>query len=80
MACGGEMIDLTEGGDDEEETMQHQPVSYSGAEITPTDLAKHLGQVSLDSSPVLAPREPKIQKKFNLRELEIQQTVGSSPL
>ena len=75
MACGGEMTDLTEGGDEDEEIMQHQPVSYT--ETTTMDLARHLGQVSLDSSPVLGPREPKVQKKFCLRELEIQQTIGN---
>ena len=68
------MTDLTEGTEDEEEVMQHQPVPFT--ETTATDLAKHLGQVSLDSSPVLGPRVPKVTRKFSLRELEIQQTIG----
>lgn len=42
-----------------------------------TDLAKHLGQVSLDSSsPVLSSREPRTAGKYSLRELEIMQTIG----
>ncbi len=65
------MVDLT---DEDEEVMQHQPSSFT--ETTTMDLARHLGQVSLDSSPVLGPREPKVQRKFSLRELEIQQTIG----
>lgn len=39
------------------------------------DLAHHLGQVSLDSSPVLTAKT----RKFSLRELEIQQTIGKPP-
>lgn len=37
-----------------------------------------IARLSLDSSPVLAPKEPRFAKKFSLRELEIQQTVGES--
>ena len=40
------------------------------------DLAHHLGQVSLDSSPVLVAKTPKFTRKYSLRELEIQQTIG----
>lgn len=40
------------------------------------DLAHHLGQVSLDSSPVLTAKSPKFARKYSLRELEIQQTIG----
>ncbi len=40
------------------------------------DLAHHLGQVSLDSSPVLAAKAAKFTRKYSLRELEIQQTIG----
>lgn len=43
---------------------------------TDLDLAHHLGQVSLDSSPVLTAKTPKFTRKFSLRELEIQQTIG----
>ncbi|XP_064393943.1 cAMP-dependent protein kinase catalytic subunit PRKX-like [Halichondria panicea] len=41
------------------------------------DLAHHLGQVSLDSSPVLAAKAAKFTRKYSLRELEIQQTIGT---
>ena len=41
------------------------------------DLARHLGQVSLDSSsPSLPSREQRSATKFSLRELEIMQTIG----
>ena len=49
------------------------PGPSSGA----ADLAIHLGQVSLDSSPVL-PKPAKFARKFSLRELEIQQTIGEA--
>ena len=42
------------------------------------DLAHHLGQVSLESSPVLTAKTPKYTRKFSLREMEIQQTIGES--
>ena len=45
-----------------------------------TDLARHLGQVSLDSSsssPVLPSREHRPASNFRLNELEIQQTIGT---
>ena len=35
-----------------------------------------IARLSLDSSPALAPKEPRFARKFSLRELEIQQTVG----
>lgn len=41
-----------------------------------TTLAHQLGQVSLDSSPVLSAKAPKFSRKYSLRELEIQQTLG----
>ena len=44
------------------------------------DLAHHLGQVSLESSPVLTAKTPKYTRKFSLREMEIQQTIGESLL
>ena len=67
------MTDLSEEGD--EEVMQHQPVNLSDS-TTATDLARHLGQVSLESSPVLSHKETRYARKFSLRELEIQQTIG----
>lgn len=76
MACGGEMTDLTqiEEDEEEEESMQHQPTTSDS--MSATELARHLGQVSLESSPILGPREPRYTRKFSLRELEIQQTIG----
>ena len=74
MACGGEMTDLTQ--TDDEESMQHQPTHCTSESISATELARHLGQVSLESSPVLSAREPKFARKYSLRELEIQQTIG----
>ena len=50
------------------------PGPSSGA----ADLAITLGQVSLDSSPVLTPKPAKFTRKFSLRELEIQQTIGEA--
>lgn len=64
----GQQADMT----DLSSTAQPGP---AGADL---DLAHHLGQVSLDSSPVLTPRAPKFTRKFSLRELEIQQTIGKS--
>ena len=40
------------------------------------DLVHQLGQFSLDSSPVLTAKTPKFARKYSLRELEIQQTIG----
>ena len=50
------------------------PGPSSGA----ADLAIHLGQVSLDSSPAMTPKPAKFTRKFSLRELEIQQTIGEA--
>lgn len=41
------------------------------------DLVHQLGQFTLDSSPVLAAKAPKFSRKYSLRELEIQQTIGT---
>ena len=41
-----------------------------------TKLAHELGQFTLDSSPVLTAKTPKFTRKYSLRELEIQQTIG----
>jgi hypothetical protein len=71
MACGGDINFV-----DEEESMQHQPTPSTTDSISATELARHLGQVSLESSPILSAREPKFARKFSLRELEIQQTIG----
>jgi protein kinase X len=72
MACGGDINFV-----DEEESMQHQPTPSTTDSISATELARHLGQVSLESSPILSAREPKFARKFSLRELEIQQTIGT---
>ena len=52
--------------------MAENDLGSAGAEA----LAHHLGQVSLDSSPVLTAKTPKFTRKYSLRELEIQQTIG----
>ena len=67
----GQQADMT----DLSSTSQPGP---AGADL---DLAHHLGQVSLiDSSPVLTTRTPKYTRKFSLRELEIQQTIGKTTI
>ena len=65
----GQQADMT---DLSAATPSDSPGPSSGA----ADLARHLGQVSLDSSPVLTPKPAKFTRKFSLRELEIQQTIG----
>lgn len=40
------------------------------------DLVHQLGQFSLDSSPVLASKVPKFARRYTLKDLEIQQTIG----
>lgn len=42
------------------------------------DLVHQLDKFSLDSSPVLSAKVPKFSRKYSLRELEIQQTIGES--
>ena len=37
-----------------------------------------IARLSLDPIPSLASKEPRLARKFSLRELEIQQTVGES--
>lgn len=81
------MTDLTH-EEEEEERMQHQTVlppatSTTTDSMAASELARHLGQVSLESSPILSgagsragSREPRFARKFSLRELEIQQTIG----
>ena len=52
--------------------MAEKDSDSAGAEA----LVRHFGQVSLDSSPVLTAKTPKFARKYSLRELEIQQTIG----
>ena len=53
----------------------HQDFTDQGHEATA--LAIHLGKVQLtDSSPVLTTKPPKFTRKYSLRDLEIQQTIG----
>ena len=75
MAYGGEMTDLT---DEDDEKMQFQPPDMNtGSSLMSTaELAHHLGQVSLESSPVLTSRASRRTEKYSLRDLEIQQTIG----
>ena len=77
MAYGGhseedmaDMADLSSPGSSTMPTSAHEAAGAALAH----DLVHQLGQFSLDSSPVLAPKTP--QRKFTLRELEIQQTIG----
>ena len=75
MACGSEMTDLTE---EDDEKMQFQPpdMNSSSSLMSTAELAHHLGQVSLESSPVLSSRASRRTEKYSLRDLEIQQTIG----
>ena len=52
------------------------PPSSSNEISTPNALAHHLGQVSLDSSPMLPTRLSKPARNYSLRELEIMATIG----
>ena len=53
----------------------HQDFTDQGHEATA--LAIHLGKVQLtDSNPVLTTKPPKFTRKYSLRDLEIQQTIG----
>ena len=56
-------------------TMPTSAHEETGAALA-RDLVHQLGQFSLDSSPVLAAKAPKFARKYSLRELEIQQTIG----
>ena len=68
--------------------MQTDQLSTPGSSTMPTsapeetgatlahDIVHQLGQFSLDSSPVMATKAPKFARKYSLRELEIQQTIG----
>ena len=81
MAYGGGVPNHTDSG----ENITDVPFSTSAgssmsAQVTGANLAQELvqqlGQFSLDSSPVLPAKVPKFTRKFSLRELEIQQTIG----
>ena len=83
MACGGgipnhsniaDMTDLSTppGGSTMTTTSAHEEAGAALAH----DLVHQLGQFSLDASPVLAAKAPKFARKYSLRELEIQQTIG----
>ena len=75
MAFGGvpinhsEMTDLSE---PETSGVTSSAHDVAGAALA-HDLVHQLGQFSLDSSPVIT---PKVSKKFFLKDLEIQQTIG----
>ena len=53
------------------------PPSSSNDISTANALANHLGQVSLDSSPMLLPKLSKPARNYSLRELEILATIGT---
>ena len=67
-----DMADLSTPGSS---TMPSSAHETAGAALA-HDLVHQLGQFSLDSSPVLASKTPKFARKYTLRELEIQQTIG----
>lgn len=71
-----EITDLSTPGSSTTMTASAQEVA--GAALA-HDLVHQLGQFSLDSSPVLAAKVPKFSRKYSLRDLEIQQTIGRSP-
>ena len=68
MSNHSEMTDLTGNS-----TMAGTEVYEETGAAVAQDLVHQLGQFSLDSSPVLATKTP---RKYALRELEIQQTIG----
>lgn len=51
--------------------------SSSNDSSTANALAHHLGQVSLDSSPILGTKLSKPARNYSLRELEIMATIGT---
>lgn len=67
-----DMADLSTPGSSTMPTSAHEAAGAALAH----DLVYQLGQFSLDSSPVMAAKVPKYARKFSLRELEIQQTIG----
>ncbi len=68
-----DMADLSTPGSSTIPTSAHEAAGAALAH----DLVHQLGQFSLDSSPVLTAKQaPKFARKYSLRELEIQQTIG----
>lgn len=67
-----DMTDLSTPGSSTMITSAHEAAGAALAH----DLVHQLGQFSLDSSPVLTPKTPKFARKYSLRDLEIQQTIG----
>ena len=80
MAYGGvpnhtdvaDMTDLSSAGNS---IMPNSAHEEAGAALA-FDLVQQLGQVRLEPSPVLAAKSSKYTRKYSLRELEIQQTIG----
>ncbi len=72
-----EMTDLSStSGSSEAGASSDLQISSQAHTASALDLAHHLGQVSLDSSPVLTAKAQKFTRKYSLRDLEIQQTIG----
>lgn len=79
MAYGGvpnhtdvaDMTDLSSAGNS---IMPNSAHEETGAALA-FDLVQQLGQVRLEPNPVLAAKS-KYARKYSLRELEIQQTIG----
>ncbi len=66
-----EIGDITDMSTPGTSTIPENAPEATGAAIA-YDLVKQLGQFSLESSPVLTAKT----RKYSLRELEIQQTIG----
>lgn len=72
----GGMEDMTDMSTPGSSTMSTTSAHEAAGAALAQDLVAQLGQFSLDSSPVLPTKAPKFARKFSLRELEIQQTIG----
>lgn len=72
-----DMTDLSTPGSSTNNSTMSTPSAHEAAGAALAhDLVHQLGQFSLDSSPVLTAKSSKYARKYALRELEIQQTIG----
>lgn len=79
MAYGGipnhsDMADMSDLSTPGSSTMTTLSAHEEAGAALAHDLVRQLGQFSLDSSPVLTAK--KYARKYSLRDLEIQQTIG----
>jgi hypothetical protein len=77
MAFGGvpDMADMADLSTPGSSTMNTTSAHEEAGAALAHDLVHQLGQFSLDPSPVA---KPKFARKYCLKELEIQQTIGGS--